>query len=287
MYRITLALALLVFVLTGAGCDTKEQSTFPASQDSTVPLARLAGSRVALDDAASFKLGTNTIRFKMFESNGRELVPDDLKIQHEKKVHLLLVRDDMTGFQHLHPEYTDGKWAIDVQIPEQGEYNLYIDIYPNTEGSVVLRSPITVGGKTLGKKEPAPRADFAAVADGYSAVLTPGQMPLRTQVATKITYTLTNDGKTVEKIEPYLGAFGHVVQLRHNSPDDFFHVHPLTEKIPMNGQVAFEALFPVRGRYTLYAQFNIGGKIHTFPITVDVKEIGMTDPSGVHGGAHR
>ena len=48
----------------------------------------------------------------------------------------------------------------------------------------------------------------------------------------------------------------------------------MTENQPTDGKVIFEGAFPVKGRYTLYTQFNVNGSIKTFPITVDVNEVG-------------
>ena len=90
-----------------------------------------------------------------------------------------------------------------------------------------------------------------------------------------LVFSLTNNGHAVKDIRPYLGAFGHVVILRHNAPEDFLHVHPITEIQPTDGTVAFATTFPTSGRYTLYGQFNVEGVVKTFPITIDVTKNGV------------
>ncbi len=160
---------------------------------------------------------------------------------------------------------------------------MYIDIAPIEEESIVLRVPVTIGGATEIAKAPVPNADFSAENTGYEVVLNNDGV-LKTDMHSKLTFTLTKNGQPVTTIDPYLGAYGHVVLLRHTDPDDFFHVHPLTETKPTDGKVQFEAQFPVKGRYTLYAQFNVAGSVKTFPITVDVTETGEdTDTSHGHG----
>ena len=95
-----------------------------------------------------------------------------MKIRHEKKLHLLLIRDDMTRFQHLHPEYTNGSWTVKTAIPDQGKYQMYADVAPIEEVPSVLRVPLTIGGDTQNTQVPVPNADWSAQDGEYTAKLT-------------------------------------------------------------------------------------------------------------------
>ncbi len=238
-------------------------STAPASA------AIEAGSRLKIDDPDAFKPGNVTLSLHIFGKDGQELTPEDLKVVHDKRLHLLLVRDDMTQFQHLHPEYTNEEWTVTTTIPEQGDYQLYTDISPEKEAPVILRTPIRVGGTTITKTFPTPNAGQTAMDGDVLATLTSNGV-FKTSEAKELTFALTKNGQPVKNIEPYLGAFGHVVILRHNAPDEFLHVHPITETKPADEKVVFGTTFTTPGRYTLYAQFNIGGAVKTFPITIDI-----------------
>ena len=284
-------IASLALLLIGAGCAPQAgQSPVSSQSDKAADVAvsdkvsadaahgddehhvsKLAGSRISLDDKSGLKPGEVSLRFKLYGLDGHEFGPGDLQVQHEKKMHLLLVRDDMTGFQHLHPEHKDGKWAVTTNVPEAGLYQMYVDIDPEEEEPIVLRVPLTIGGMTAKKEFPTPNADHSATSDGFKVVLeTDGT--IKSHEETMLTFVVTSGGKPVTAIGPYLGAYGHVVLLRHNDPDDFFHVHPVTETKPDDGRVQFEATFPVTGSYTLYAQFNLAGNVRTFPVTVEVAE---------------
>ncbi len=289
-------LVLAAIALVGAGCsraDTSRSSVNHAGHaemgsmdhmnheggtSDVEQVAKLAGSRVEIKGKDALKTGDVELSFHLYDENEGPLSPNELKTVHEKKLHLLLVRDDMTGFQHLHPEYVDGAWTVKTTVPEQGNYQMYVDIAPTDEEPSVLRVPLTIGGPTQSPNAPQPQADLSARDEAYVATLMIEQ-PLTTKKSKRWTFALTRNGQPVTDVAPYLGAYGHVVQLRHGSPDDFFHVHPLTERQPTDGRVAFEGTFPVKGRYTLYAQFNIGGSVKTFPITVDVQEEGEMTPS--------
>ena len=291
MNKLKFFLPLVVLILiAGAGCAASNPSspttaTPPSSHHMPTPsttetsdhseiehIAKPAGARIDLENKNSFKPGEVTFTFTLYGLDGHEFGPDDLKIAHEKKMHFILVRDDMTGFQHVHPEYVNGKWTVKTTIAEAGQYQLYIDVEPVEEKPVVLRVSVVIGTPTVTKNFPTPQTDRSAEDQGYRATLT--ATAIKTNEPTKLTFTITKNGQAVTQIDPYLGAYGHVVLLRHNDPDDFFHVHPLSETKPMNGIVEFQTEFPVKGRYTLYAQFNTGGSVKIFPITIDVSEEG-------------
>lgn len=278
-------------VLLGAGCAAGSPEAAKVTENNQPPtpapaadhatdehIAKLAGSRVDLKGKNALKPGTVELSFTLYGEDGHAFGPNDLKIEHEKKMHLLLVRDDMTRFQHLHPEFVNAAWTVKTTIPDQGNYQMYVDIAPVEEKPSVLRVPLAIGGQTQSPKTPEPNADWSAQDGPYTAKLVIDQ-PLKTKETKRWTFLVTQNGQPVTTIKPYLGAYGHVVELRHNDPDDFFHVHPVTEDQPRDGKVVFEGTFPTQGRYTLYAQFNLPDGVRTFPITVDVQEDGEATPS--------
>ncbi len=292
-----LASALL---LVGAGCAKQVQNNNSNSVSETVPLqnvqangttndspddthegiedghiVQLAGSRISLDKRNSLKPGEVTLQFKLFGRDAHEFGTNDLTVTHEKRMHLLIIRDDMTNFQHVHPEYINDKWMVKTTIVAAGDYNIYVDIDPEEEDAIVLRVPIRIGEAASTKQFPEPNSDASALSGKYKAVLVTSEST-KSKNKTPLTFVITKNGVPVPAIDPYLGAYGHVVLARHNDADDLFHVHPVTETKPANGKVEFEAVFPVKGRYTLYAQFKIDGIVQTFPITVDVTEVGTS-----------
>ncbi len=288
---------LFLVALVGAGCagSTSTPNPKPTDQKTTLApitvgdehatsqhIAKAAGTRVDLKNRHSFKPGDVHISFKLYGEDGHLFGSNDLKIEHDKKLHLIIVRDDMTRFQHIHPEFTDGLWSVKMNIAKQGAYQMYVDIAPIEEAPSVLRVPFTVGGETVDVATPQPNHDRSAMDAGYKVMLIADQ-PFRTKESKRWTFSLTKDGQPAQNIQPYLSAFGHVVELRHTDADDFFHVHPITETQPTDGTVVFEGTFPTKGRYTLYAQFNIGGMVRTFPITVDVSEEGVAPVDNTHG----
>ena len=134
-------------------------------------VVQLAGNRISLDNATLLKPGTVTLSFVLYGRGGNELSASDLKTEQTKKIHLLLVRDDMTGYQHIHPEYIGKKWTVTTTVPNAGQYQLYFGIEPVKEKSVILRLPVTIGGATQNKNFPVPNSTASATSGGYVAAL--------------------------------------------------------------------------------------------------------------------
>lgn len=64
---------------------------------------------------------------------------------HERRMHLIVVRRDLTGFQHLHPEMDeDGTWRTTLSLPSGGVWRAFADFA--TEGA-----PTTLGVDMLVK----------------------------------------------------------------------------------------------------------------------------------------
>jgi hypothetical protein len=83
--------------------------------------------------------------------------------------------------------------------------------------------------------------------------------------------TITRNGAPVTDLEPYLGAFGHLVTLRR-SDLAYLHVHPdgatpaPTDRA--GPAIAFVADVPTPGEYRLYLDFQHAGAVHTAEFTV-------------------
>ncbi len=64
------------------------------------------------------------------KSNESALVP--LDVEHEKKIHLIAVSEDLSWFDHIHPEFqNDGNYTVTETFPYGGKYSLYADYKPS------------------------------------------------------------------------------------------------------------------------------------------------------------
>ena len=185
----------------------------------------------------------------------------DFDVEHEKRMHLIVVRRDGAGFQHLHPELgPDGTWRTPLTLARAGSYRVFADFSRGDEAHT-LAADLSVDGNAdyLPLPEPAATADTG---DGYEVRI--DAPALRAGSESELGFAVTKDGEPVEP-EPYLGARGHLVALREGDLA-YLHVHPDEDSL------AFMSEFPTEGRYRLYLQFKHDGAVHTAEFTQDVSE---------------
>jgi hypothetical protein len=207
---------------------------------------------------------TEPFSFRITGPDGTPVTAFD--VEHDKRMHLIVVRRDTTGFQHVHPEMAaDGTWTVPLTVGTAGSYRAFADFTP-TGGE----------GTTLGVDLSAPGA-FEPVAhvpsrtaqvDGYTVELT-GDLAAGQE--SPVTLTVSRDGVPVTDLQPYLGAYGHLVALREGDLA-YLHVHP--EGTPGDGttaagpQVEFAAQVPSAGTYRLFLDFQHDGVVRTAEFTV-------------------
>lgn len=218
------------------------------------------GLRVVVDDADLERGRAEELRFRIVDDAGRTVRNFD--VEHEKRMHLIVARRDLTGFEHLHPtQDSDGTWRTDVRLDEAGSYRLFADFSSEDEPHT-LASDLRVDGEA--DLQPLPPPATTAVSDGgYDVALDGGDAHPGEEA--ELRFTISKDGKPVD-VEPYLGAGGHLVALRENDLA-FLHVHPTRNENP----IAFGATFPTAGRYRLFLQFEDEGRVQTVAFTKEVK----------------
>jgi hypothetical protein len=199
------------------------------------------------------------LRFRIVDAHGDAV--QNFDVEHEKRMHLIVARRDLTGFQHLHPTMDDdGTWSTALQLEDAGSYRVFADFVHEGEATT-LAGDLRVDGTADLQPLPAPAA--TAVSDGgYDVRLDAGDA--RPGEETALAFTITKDGAPI-KTEPYLGAGGHLVALRDGDLA-FLHVHPTD-----HDSVEFAATFPTAGRYRLFLQFQHEGRVQTAAFTQAVR----------------
>jgi len=129
------------------------------------------GLRVVVDDPELHRARAQTLRFRIVDERG--VTVRDFDVEHEKRMHLIIARRDLTGFQHLHPKQAaDGSWTIDVKLEEAGSYRLFAD-FANGDEPYTLAGDLRVDGRADLRPLPAPSP--TSVSDGgYDVRLSAG-----------------------------------------------------------------------------------------------------------------
>ena len=216
----------------------------------------------------------------------------DFQSEHEKELHLIVVRADGQHFRHVHPKMSvDGTWSIPWQWDAAGTYRVFTDFVPAATG---VDTTISNSVQVAGDYDPVPTKPATATkVDGFEVDV---KGDLVAGESTNLPMPVRGGGQPVTDLEPYLGAFGHLVALREGDLA-YLHGHPSGEAphaVESSGpEITFEVNAPTPGRYLLYLNFQVDGRVHTAPLTIDARteddeqdRNGSVEPGDDHGGDH-
>jgi hypothetical protein len=218
----------------------------------------------------------------------------DYATVHDKQLHLIVVRSDGQHFAHVHPvlDQATGIWSMPWMWKAAGTYRVFADFQPAQAGSTKLTLTRTVD--VAGEFAPSMPVTTRTVDDiaGYTVELDGG---LSAGVSTQDTAKVSRDGEPVTTLQPYLGAYGHLVALRVGDLA-YLHVHPEGAE-PVGDRtggpaVTFAATAPTAGRYLLYLDFKVDDTVHTATFVVDAARGDTDQPSpespgdAGHAGGH-
>jgi hypothetical protein len=211
------------------------------------------------------------LHFRILDAQGAPLTR--YTENHEKLLHLIVVRNDLSRFQHVHPTlHTDGTWSVTIDLSGAGDYRVFADFAPEGAAALTLGANLHVAGRY--DPQPLAAAAPSTEVDGYTVALsgTP-----KTGESSMLTLTVSRGGTPVTDLQPYLGAYGHLVALRATDLA-YLHVHPAGEPgdgvTPSGPEIGFHTTFPSAGDYRLYLDFRHGGVVRTAEFTVTVGESG-------------
>lgn len=243
---------------------TADEGRAAPGRDDEVPalpagLAVAQGGYLLQADDTSLRPGApNDFRFRVVDGGGAAVTR--FAVEHEKRLHLVVVGRNLVDYAHLHPTLgTDGTWDVELPALPAGSYRAFADFRPAGAAALTLGVDLTVAGPTAGPELPEP-SRRATVGD-YDVTLDGDSLPGESELA----FTVARDGRPV-RTEPYLGAAGHLVAIRDGDLA-YLHVHPLDGR---GDEVRFAAEFPSPGTYRLFLDFAHGGRVHTAAFTVDV-----------------
>jgi len=185
------------------------------------------------------------LRFQVRDRDSPKTPVATFETVHEKLLHLILVRRDLTQFAHEHPQPNpDGSFTLRYTFPAPGEYRLFADTAPLGAGSQILATILTVSGKAGN-----PAAPFPALAVPANTFPSRKTVPISMPVDAK-------------GLEPWLGAIGHLL-LIHEDSQTFVHAHP-----DDSGSLTFLARFPKPGAYRGWLQYRTPGQLHTVTLSL-------------------
>lgn len=176
----------------------------------------------------------------------------DLEIMHERPMHLILVRDDLNHFDHIHPTLEGEEWAVQYTFTAGGHYRIWIDFMKGMPHLV----------------------DFDVMIDGPADAEEPDRLEgLQVEMerdGTRFQFAVKDvRGKHVPLTESFLGAAAHLVTI--DAPlEDFGHAHD--EDLDGDHLLTFTPTFSTTGPHRGWLQFSYQGKDRTAPFSFSVEE---------------
>jgi len=204
------------------------------------------------------------LSFRIIGPDGMPQV--EFETSHEKDLHLIVVRSDGDRFRHVHPRFDSGTWSLPWTWDEGGSYRVFADFVPGgatDSPNVTLGRNVEVAGDFEPVARPTSRSDSVAGFD----VSVAGE--LRAGQGSPLAFTVKQGNRPETRLQPYLGAFGHLVALREGDLA-YLHVHP-DEGGGTGPEIRFVAEVPSPGRYLLYLDFKVGGVVHTAEFVLEAK----------------
>jgi hypothetical protein len=169
---------------------------------------------------------------------------------HGSKLHVVVIRPDLSGFQHLHPDIgADGSFVVPIDQP--GKWHIVVDTQPaGATAPVVLATNVDDEVPVDTVKLPAPADDVIV---GDLSIVHRG-----------LNFTVTTKGGSVaDGLEPFIGQAAHLIAIRQGDLA-YTHLHPVAAA---DATFSFAGTLPT-GTYRLFLQFGYRGAVITAAFTV-------------------
>ncbi|MDV3124440.1 hypothetical protein M1247_05915 [Mycobacterium sp. 21AC1] len=259
--------AVLAVVFAGAlGLGAVLGPESPPAAAGHTPAAGQDGYTLELAESITTAGVQKPLRFRITDPSGS--VVTKYVDSHEKALHLIVVRRDLVGYQHVHPVLdAAGTWSVPLDLREGGDYRVFADFVPAGGDGQTLGADLHVAGDY--RPRPLPPADTTTTVDGYTVTLHGAPVPGE---PAELTLSVSRDGRPVTDLQPYLGAYGHLVALRA-ADLAYLHLHPMGEPgdpaTPAGPDIGFHTTFASAGEYRLFLDFKHEDVVRTAEFTLE------------------
>ena len=151
----------------------------------------------------------------------------DYQVELTKKLHVIIVSDDLSVFLHVHPRLLqNGHFVLDQHFPAEGKYHIFADATPTGLKQQVFRFDVGIGavsaehtGARIPTGNPVKAGPYTVTLS--TATLTVGRPEM-------IRIHIANHGAPARDLHPYLGVAAHAV-LVQSTDQSYVHAHSMLE----------------------------------------------------------
>jgi hypothetical protein len=217
--------------------------------DYSVQLHLLPAEPVAGEEA--------TLHFVISRKDGS---PVKFDIIHEKPLHVMIIRDDLQNFAHIHADEPAEAYALPYVFPASGKYRVMAEF---SERGNVLAVPFDV--LVPGEYSAVPLAETAREQQvGEYSIILDAPAELRAKEHSELSFEVLREGVPVGDLDNFLGEKMHLAVWQEGL-QYFAHAHP-----GHGAGLPFEVEFPSAGVYKLVGQFRHNGVVQTAEFVVRV-----------------
>lgn len=230
-----------------------------------------------------------TLHIALEDINGTPLTLVD---QHERWLHTIIISEDFTTFEHMHPEdfaelsqeaINAARFEMPYVFPRSGTYLVALD-FATPEGAGTAHTRVDVGGHSWDQLlRESFRNDTTQVQD-FGAYTVQLDVPANIAAGAHVTlqYTISNSSGAVSDLEPYLAAAMHIAAVRKDL-QHFQHTHGVAQapwwrfspRLPeqFGPVVTVHLAFPEPGLYHVFGEFQHQGAVTVTHFAVHVAEL--------------
>ncbi len=286
-FKFIAVIAFSVLFLTS--CQKSEQT----KTEPKVEPAKIETKKTDEKPATKVEFATNPLEVKKDEQtelsftvkNEKGETVKDLKIVHEKPMHLLVVSADLSEFYHLHPEsQSDGSYKTPFAFANGGKYKLYADLTTNDGKQTISSFDLNVKGEPAETEKLTVDAKFEQMIGGIRVEMKPdGDFIAGKEMMLDFFVTDILTKKPSTDLQNYLGEKAHFVVISQDL-QEFVHAHPISKSSDEHNHgdmkmtehsdatVSAHIVFPKAGIYKLWAQFQRNGRVIDVPFVVNAAE---------------
>lgn len=199
---------------------------------------------------------------------------NNLQLEHEKLMHMIGVRDDLSGFFHIHPtKASPGEWEVNHTFSHGGRYKIWADVKWRGTSYSFGQQVINVSG------DPGPSCSSVEAMEcvtnsGYTVTLKHSN-PLTTGRTNQLEFSVRDQAGNPVATENFLGVSMHLFTIKndlsvylHSYPENplgspaairfrqilRYRRHP-GNSLPGDTVTRFRQIFPKPGTYKFFVQF--------------------------------